>query len=42
MAELSSNFLYAAFILYLIATFLFGGSIKDKTRSRGKETKQMG
>ncbi|MFE4350328.1 c-type cytochrome biogenesis protein CcsB [Peribacillus butanolivorans] len=38
MAELSSNFLYAAFILYLIATFLFGGSIKDK---RGAEEKKQ-
>ncbi|MFJ7468153.1 c-type cytochrome biogenesis protein CcsB [Peribacillus frigoritolerans] len=38
MAELSSNLLYAAFILYLIATFLFGGSIKDK---RGEEEKKQ-
>ncbi|MCM3167607.1 c-type cytochrome biogenesis protein CcsB [Peribacillus frigoritolerans] len=38
MAELSSNLLYAAFILYLIATFLFGGSIKDK---RGAEEKEQ-
>ncbi|MES9737831.1 c-type cytochrome biogenesis protein CcsB [Peribacillus frigoritolerans] len=38
MAELSSNLLYAAFILYLIATFLFGGSIKDK---RGAEEKKQ-
>ncbi|MFJ7510167.1 c-type cytochrome biogenesis protein CcsB [Peribacillus simplex] len=38
MAELSSNFLYAAFLLYLIATFLFGGSIKDK---RGEEEKKQ-
>ncbi|MDF0726175.1 c-type cytochrome biogenesis protein CcsB [Cytobacillus sp. S13-E01] len=30
MAELSSNLLYVAFILYLIATFVFGGSIRDK------------
>ena len=30
MVEWSSNFLYASFILYLIATFLFGGSIKVK------------
>ena len=42
MAELSGNLLYTAFFLYLIATFLFGGSIKVKTRRRGKETKQMG
>ncbi|WP_110927567.1 c-type cytochrome biogenesis protein CcsB [Bacillus massiliglaciei] len=38
MAELSSNFLYASFILYLIATFLFGGSIKEKKGS--EEQKQ--
>ena len=38
MAELSSNLLYAAFILYLIATFLFGGAIKDK---RGAEEKKQ-
>lgn len=38
MAELSSNLLYAAFILYLFATFLFGGSIKDK---RGAEEKKQ-
>ncbi|GAB6256031.1 MULTISPECIES: c-type cytochrome biogenesis protein CcsB [Peribacillus] len=38
MAELSSNLLYAAFILYLTATFLFGGSIKDK---RGAEEKKQ-
>ncbi|MGW8424841.1 c-type cytochrome biogenesis protein CcsB [Peribacillus simplex] len=38
MAELSSNFLYAAFLLYLVATFLFGGSIKDK---RGAEEKKQ-
>ncbi|MDM5211844.1 c-type cytochrome biogenesis protein CcsB [Peribacillus sp. RS7] len=38
MAELSSNFLYAAFLSYLIATFLFGGSIKDK---RGAEEKKQ-
>ncbi|MFE5427216.1 c-type cytochrome biogenesis protein CcsB [Peribacillus simplex] len=38
MAELSSNFLYAAFLLYLVATFLFGGSIKDK---RGGEEKKQ-
>ncbi|WP_163101041.1 c-type cytochrome biogenesis protein CcsB [Peribacillus alkalitolerans] len=30
MAELSSNLLYIAFILYLIATFFFGGAIKIK------------
>ncbi|WP_226034645.1 c-type cytochrome biogenesis protein CcsB [Aquibacillus saliphilus] len=34
LASLSSNFLYLAFILYLVATFFFGGTIKDK-RSEG-------
>ncbi|MDF9760726.1 MULTISPECIES: c-type cytochrome biogenesis protein CcsB [Peribacillus] len=37
MAELSSNFLYAAFLLYLLATFLFGGSIKDKSGAEEKK-----
>ncbi|RBW70339.1 c-type cytochrome biogenesis protein CcsB [Bacillus taeanensis] len=30
MVQLSSNLLYAAFVLYLIATFIFAGAIKDK------------
>jgi len=30
MAELSGNLLYAAFFLYLVATVLFGGAIKQK------------
>ncbi|QOR65314.1 c-type cytochrome biogenesis protein CcsB [Cytobacillus suaedae] len=30
MAELSGNFLYVAFFLYLFATFVFAGSIRDK------------
>ena len=33
MAQLSSNLLYVAFIFYLVATFFFGGAIRDK---RGK------
>ncbi|PHA03645.1 c-type cytochrome biogenesis protein CcsB [Bacillus pseudomycoides] len=32
MVEISSNFLFAAFILYLIATLFFGGAIKEKGR----------
>ena len=36
MAELSSNLLYIAFILYLIAIIFFGGAIKDK-RSMDKK-----
>lgn len=35
MAELSSNLLYGAFILYLIATFVFGGAIRDKKSTNG-------
>lgn len=30
MVNLSSNLLFAAFILYLVATLFFGGAIKDK------------
>jgi cytochrome c-type biogenesis protein CcsB len=30
LASLSSNLLYTAFILYLVATFFFGGAIRDK------------
>ncbi|MFS0863508.1 c-type cytochrome biogenesis protein CcsB [Fredinandcohnia sp. 179-A 10B2 NHS] len=35
MAELSSNLLYGAFILYLVATFVFGGAIRDKKSTNG-------
>ncbi|THE15040.1 c-type cytochrome biogenesis protein CcsB [Bacillus timonensis] len=35
MAELSSNLLFAAFILYLVATFVFGGAIRDKKSING-------
>ncbi|WP_455676026.1 c-type cytochrome biogenesis protein CcsB [Pradoshia sp.] len=34
MAELSSNLLFAAFILYLVSTFVFAGSIKGKADTR--------
>ncbi len=37
LAQLSSNLLYAAFIIYLIATLLFGGSIRSK---KDQETNQ--
>lgn len=30
LVNLSSNFLYAAFILYLVSTIMFAGSIRDK------------
>lgn len=36
LAQLSSNLLYASFILYLVGTFLFSGAIRDK-RGREKE-----
>ncbi|WP_020059645.1 c-type cytochrome biogenesis protein CcsB [Bacillus sp. 123MFChir2] len=32
MVEISSNFLFTAFILYLVATLFFGGAIKEKGR----------
>src|SRR5690606_4041995 len=35
MAELSSNLLYAAFLLYLVATFIFGGAIRDNNSTNG-------
>lgn len=38
MAQLSSNLLYIAFVLYLVATFFFAGSIKDK---RGQDEKKQ-
>lgn len=39
MAELSSTLLEIAFILYLIAIFLFGGSIRDKRSKSDKMSK---
>jgi cytochrome c-type biogenesis protein CcsB len=32
VAELSSNLLYGAFLLYLIGTFFYGGAIRDKRK----------
>ncbi|SFI99002.1 MULTISPECIES: c-type cytochrome biogenesis protein CcsB [unclassified Bacillus (in: firmicutes)] len=32
MVEISSNFLFTAFVLYLVATLFFGGAIKEKGR----------
>ena len=40
MAELSSNFLFAAFILYLIAILFFGGAIKQKKGLESQYTVQ--
>ncbi|WLR56492.1 c-type cytochrome biogenesis protein CcsB [Mesobacillus subterraneus] len=34
MVELSSNFLFAAFILYLVGILFFGGAIKDKRHDK--------
>lgn len=36
LASISSNLLYAAFIIYLIATFFFGGTIRDKEKGNSK------
>lgn len=41
MAELSSTLLYAAFFLYLVATVLFGGAIKQK-KDKWKRNKVNG
>ncbi|QDP40504.1 c-type cytochrome biogenesis protein CcsB [Radiobacillus deserti] len=38
LASISSSFLYAAFVLYLIATFFFAGTIKDKRSDGTKNT----
>jgi cytochrome c-type biogenesis protein CcsB len=38
VAQISSNLLYCAFVLYLGATFFFGGAIKDK---RGQTEKKQ-
>lgn len=35
LSEISSNLLYLAFILYLIATFVFAGTIRDKQAEKG-------
>ena len=39
MVALSGNLLYAAFLLYLVATFLFGGAIRDKKKQYEKPSK---
>lgn len=39
VVALSSNLLYSAFFLYLIATFLFGGAIRDKRKQYEKPNK---
>ncbi|WP_442594629.1 c-type cytochrome biogenesis protein CcsB [Neobacillus sp. D3-1R] len=42
MVELSSNLLYIAFILYLVATLFFGGAIKAKKQDEEKQTNGWG
>ncbi|MGX1900838.1 c-type cytochrome biogenesis protein CcsB [Thermolongibacillus altinsuensis] len=37
MAQLSSTLLYIAFVLYLVATFFFGGAIRDKKAKSGPD-----
>ncbi|MBD1378660.1 c-type cytochrome biogenesis protein CcsB [Metabacillus arenae] len=39
MAALSSNLLYVAFFFYLISTFIFGGSIRDKRSDSSNPSK---
>jgi cytochrome c-type biogenesis protein CcsB len=39
VVALSGNLLYAAFLLYLIATFLFGGAIRDRRKQYKKPSK---
>ncbi len=39
MVELSGNLLFAAFLLYLVATFIFAGAIKQKNISHKKFSK---
>lgn len=36
MAELSGNFLYAAFLVYLIAVPIFGGAIRGNKDKKGR------
>ncbi|MCM3610908.1 c-type cytochrome biogenesis protein CcsB [Planococcus sp. MERTA32b] len=42
MAEISSNLLYAAFIAYLIATFVFGGAVKGNKEGSFKSEGRWG
>ncbi len=39
MAEWSSNLLYISFITYLVATFFFGGSIRQKNTTETNQRK---
>jgi cytochrome c-type biogenesis protein CcsB len=42
LAGVSSTLLYAAFLLYLVATFLFGGSIRQKGLRDGEQLNRWG
>lgn len=42
LAEISSNLLYAAFIAYLIATFVFGGAVKGNKEGSFKSEGRWG
>ncbi|MGV2620324.1 UNVERIFIED_CONTAM: c-type cytochrome biogenesis protein CcsB [Halobacillus marinus] len=42
MTTISGNLLYAAFFIYLIATFFFAGTIRDKKKGRSKLAGNIG
>ncbi|WP_318245597.1 c-type cytochrome biogenesis protein CcsB [Halobacillus yeomjeoni] len=42
LSTLSSNLLYAAFFIYLIATFFFGGTIRDKGKGKSRVAGNIG
>ncbi|KHE72605.1 c-type cytochrome biogenesis protein CcsB, partial [Halobacillus sp. BBL2006] len=42
LSTISSNLLYAAFFIYLIATFFFGGTIRDKNKGKSKVAGNIG
>ncbi|MGI8315405.1 c-type cytochrome biogenesis protein CcsB [Halobacillus mangrovi] len=42
LSTISSNLLYAAFFIYLIATFFFGGTIRDKKKGKSKVAGNIG
>lgn len=42
LLTISSNLLYAAFFMYLIATFFFGGTIRDKQKGRSRVAGNIG
>ncbi|MFZ0368590.1 MAG: c-type cytochrome biogenesis protein CcsB [Halobacillus sp.] len=42
LSAISGNLLYAAFFLYLIATFFFGATIRDKKRAKSRTAGNIG